>query len=42
MCWLVLVAYLYVQFEGYAFAALPLLVWTLTCCEEFIRIDDVQ
>ena len=27
ICWLLLVAYLYVQFEGYAFAALPLLVW---------------
>lgn len=27
VCWLVLVVYLYVQFEGYAFYALPLLVW---------------
>lgn len=27
VCWLVLVAYLYVQFEAYAFYALPLLVW---------------
>lgn len=42
VCWLVLVAYLYIQFEGYAFAALPFLVWTLTRCEEFIRIDDVR
>lgn len=42
VCWLVLIAYLYIQFEGYAFAALPFLVWTLTRCEEFIRIDDVQ
>ncbi|RSX58064.1 hypothetical protein [Bifidobacterium samirii] len=27
VCWTVLVAYLYIQFEGYAFAALPMLVW---------------
>ena len=27
VCWTVLVAYLYIQFEGYAFAALPLLIW---------------
>lgn len=27
--WTVLVAYLYLQFEGYAFCALPLLVWAL-------------
>lgn len=27
ICWLILVAYLYIQFEGYAFYALPLLVW---------------
>ena len=27
ICWLVLVGYLYIQFEGYAFYALPLLVW---------------
>jgi hypothetical protein len=26
LCWLILTAYLYVQFEGYAFYALPLLV----------------
>ncbi|OZG68556.1 hypothetical protein [Bifidobacterium eulemuris] len=30
VCWLLLVAYLYVQFEGYAFAAIPLLVWGVT------------
>lgn len=29
ICWLILVAYLYIQFEGYAFYALPLLVWGL-------------
>lgn len=29
VCWLVLVAYLYVQFEAYAFYALPLVVWGL-------------
>lgn len=28
ICWCVLVAYLYIQFEGYAFYAIPLLVWT--------------
>ena len=27
ICWLILVGYLYIQFEGYAFYALPLLVW---------------
>ena len=27
LCWLVLVAYLYVQFEAYAFYALALVVW---------------
>ena len=27
VCWLILVGYLYIQFEGYAFYALPLLVW---------------
>ena len=27
VCWLVLVAYLYIQFEGYAFVALPLILW---------------
>lgn len=27
VCWLVLVAYLYIQFESYAFYALPLIVW---------------
>lgn len=27
VCWLVLVAYLYVQFEGYAFYAIPLYLW---------------
>lgn len=27
ICWLVLLAYLYSQFEAYAFAALPLLLW---------------
>lgn len=29
VCWLILVGYLYIQFEGYAFYALPLLVWGL-------------
>jgi hypothetical protein len=27
LCWVVLAGYLYIQFEGYAFYALPLLVW---------------
>ncbi|NMM95251.1 hypothetical protein [Bifidobacterium oedipodis] len=27
VCWLVLVAYLYIQCENYAFAAIPLLIW---------------
>ncbi|KFI49642.1 hypothetical protein [Bifidobacterium biavatii] len=30
VCWLVLVAYLYVQFESYAFYALPLLLWAVS------------
>lgn len=30
ICWLILLAYLYIQFEGYAFAALPLFIWALT------------
>lgn len=29
ICWLILVAYLYIQFEGYAFYALPLLIWSM-------------
>ena len=29
ICWLILTAYLYVQFEGYAFYALPLFIWTI-------------
>lgn len=29
ICWLLLVAYLYIQFEGYAFYAIPLFVWTM-------------
>lgn len=32
VCWLLLVAYLYTQFEGYAFYALPLFVWR-TCTQ---------
>lgn len=28
VCWLILLAYLYTQFEAYAFYALPLLIWT--------------
>ncbi|MBW3078101.1 hypothetical protein [Bifidobacterium simiiventris] len=31
ICWFVLVAYLYVQFEGYAFYAIPLLTWFVEC-----------
>ena len=34
VCWLILVSYLYVQFEGYAFYALPLLVWTASLYPE--------
>uniref|UniRef100_UPI00260A80A7 hypothetical protein n=1 Tax=uncultured Bifidobacterium sp. TaxID=165187 RepID=UPI00260A80A7 len=34
LCWLVLVAYLYLQFEAYAFYALPLLVWAATGVSE--------
>lgn len=30
VCWFVLVAYLYIQFEGYAFYAIPLLVWAVS------------
>lgn len=33
VCWLLLLAYLYLQFEGYAFAAIPLFVWSMTNCE---------
>lgn len=29
VCWLLLMVYLYIQFEGYAFYALPLLVWAV-------------
>ncbi|TPF91812.1 hypothetical protein BW14_11300 [Bifidobacterium sp. UTBIF-68] len=38
--WLLLVMYLYVQFEGYAFAAIPLMIWALTRLDEFIHVDD--
>ncbi|KAB8294334.1 hypothetical protein [Bifidobacterium avesanii] len=30
ICWFALVVYLYIQFEGYAFAAIPLLVWAVS------------
>lgn len=30
ICWAILVGYLYLQFEGYAFAALPVLVWAIS------------
>ncbi|MCH9276183.1 hypothetical protein JS533_007855 [Bifidobacterium amazonense] len=30
ICWMVLVAYLYVQFESYAFYAIPLFLWGVT------------
>lgn len=30
VCWLLLTIYLYVQFEGYAFYALPLLLWAVS------------
>jgi hypothetical protein len=33
-CWLILTAYLYVQFEGYAFYALPLLVFVFDSSED--------
>ncbi|NEG88766.1 hypothetical protein [Bifidobacterium aerophilum] len=36
-CWLVLVAYLYVQFEGYAFYAIPLFVWAVAEPETLAR-----
>ncbi|MEK0216949.1 hypothetical protein [Bifidobacterium mongoliense] len=48
VCWLVLVAYLYVQFEAYAFYALPLVVWglissyrTSRCLQHRRSMDDV-
>jgi len=34
VCWLILVSYLYAQFEGYAFYALPLLVWATSLYPE--------
>ena len=37
ICWLILVGYLYIQFEGYAFYALPLLVWGM----RHVRHDSV-
>lgn len=37
LCWLILLVYLYIQFEGYAFAALPLFIWSLTRLNEFRR-----
>lgn len=30
ICWAVLLGYLYIQFEGYAFAALPLFIWSFS------------
>ncbi|MBW3081191.1 hypothetical protein [Bifidobacterium saguinibicoloris] len=30
VCWLILLVYLYIQFEGYAFAAFPLFIWVLS------------
>lgn len=35
VCWVVLLAYLYIQFEGYAFAALPLFIWSFTRVNDF-------
>lgn len=35
VCWLVLAMYLYVQFEGYSFYTLPLLVWATGRIVEF-------
>lgn len=29
ICWLILLAYLYIQFEAYAFYAIPLFIWTV-------------
>lgn len=31
ICWLILLTYLYTQFEAYAFYALPLFIWTTGC-----------
>ena len=33
ICWMILLAYLYVQFEGYAFYALFLFLWAVGCAE---------
>lgn len=33
VCWLVLLAYLYIQFEAYAFYAIPLFIWAAGCAQ---------
>ncbi|WP_236023512.1 hypothetical protein [Bifidobacterium miconis] len=40
ICWLILVAYLYVQFESYAFYAIPLLLWGVTILGNDIFHND--
>lgn len=39
VCWLMLVVYLYVQFEGYAFYALPLMIWAVGRIAEIRRSE---
>jgi hypothetical protein len=40
-CWLILTAYLYVQFEGYAFYALPILICG-ACSKRILQIPATQ
>lgn len=30
VCWLILLAYLYIQFEAYSFYAIPLFIWAIS------------
>ena len=40
ICWLILVAYLYIQFEGYAFYAIPLFLWALRTPKTVVTLTD--
>ena len=37
VCWLVLLAYLYIQFEAYAFYAIPLFIWGAGCAQSHMQ-----
>lgn len=42
VCWLLLVAYLYLQFEGYAFYALPLFMWGAPMLSSVTKSPDSE